>query len=169
VLWLWCHASCLQQLTDTLAGLIQQQQQCRVTLVSLGSSLRRIELLGPSADAVLRSVVTQQQQWQQQQQQQQQQRAAAVGNAVWGALSCSPLGVWQSLPQGSVLGLAAVDPRLAKPPRHTGAWGQQPDPSAAAAAAAAAVGEGGEAGGQTRLQQLLVQWPGNGEECFWIK
>jgi hypothetical protein len=184
VLWLWCHASYLQQLTDTLTGLIQQQQQqqqqqqrqqCRVTLVSLGSNLRRVELLGPFADSVLRSVVTQQQLWQQhpQQQQQQQQypqqqqRAAPVGNAVWGALSCSPLGVWQSLPQGSVLGLAAVDPRLAKPPRHTGAWGQQPDPAAAPAAAA---GHGGGPVGRTALQQLLMHWPANGEEwLLWIQ
>jgi hypothetical protein len=202
VLWLWCHASYFKQVHEAIQLSISSsrsadQQQgvdltaaagsseavtkvvtlTGVTVQSLSSSLRRVELLGPSADQVLQAAL--------QQQQQQQGLAAAAAadtvapsrhttsssssrvaphNEVWAALAAAPLSAWQGLRQGCVLGLAALDPRLAKPLRHSGVFeapGWLPrDPTAAAAgdmSAAAAAAAGKE------LQRLLGNWPHNGE------
>jgi hypothetical protein len=140
-----------------------------VSVQSLCSSLRRVELLGTSADFVLRTAL---------QQQQQQGLAAAAAtsspsssnnsssssrvvthNEVWAALAAAPLSAWQGLPPGCVLGLAALDPRLAKPLKNSGMFDAQGWLPKDSAAAAAAGGGGGE-----ELQRLLSHWPHNGRQ-----
>jgi hypothetical protein len=110
-----------------------------------------------------------------------------LSNAVWQCIQSAAAGAATlALPDGAVLGLAAVDPRLATPLRHKGAFLPP-----AAAAAAASTGSGGRQGpmngnasaptavpaaavnvgvsssggdvAQGALKQLLQHWPGNGE------
>jgi hypothetical protein len=200
VLWLWCHASYFKQVHNDIQGCINNPAQqyghssaaaaapaaaaadkttsqpvslAGVSVQSLCSSLRRIELLGPSADLVLRTAL---------QQQQQGLAAAATSSTpssntssssrvapcheVWAALAAAPLSSWQGLPSGCVLGLAALDPRLAKPLKHSGMFevpGWLPRDSAAAAA-----GDGGAAAAAGReLHRLLSHWPHNGRYLDW--
>jgi hypothetical protein len=87
---------------------------------------------------------------------------------VWAALAAAPLSAWQGLPPGCVLGLAALDPRLAKPLAHSGMFkapGWLPRDTTAAAAGGAAAGGAAAAAvaAGKELQQLLSHWPHNGK------
>jgi hypothetical protein len=174
-LWMWAHpayATELQQALQAGSTLLEQQQQQQqllqgskqegvppapcVAVCDVSDHLRRLELVGPSAGDVLASVINQQQQ----------QGAAGepsiagpAGNAVWQALQQLPAASWpRAVPDGAVLGLAALDPRLLPQPcRH-----QQPPDAAAAPAAGAASQQEQQAAAADALRQLRAHWPSNG-------
>jgi hypothetical protein len=211
VLWLWCHASYYKHVHDVIQSTISSSSTAPhaaaaaaaaasseavtsavtcagVTVQSLSSSLRRVELLGPSADLVLKTALQQQQQGLAVAATAEAAAAAAANNVspnssssralphneVWAALAAAPLSAWQDLPHGCVLGLAALDPRLAEPLKHSGVFevpeGLYRDTAAgaagrgSAAGAAAASGASVAAAGKA-LQQLLGCWPYNGEHA----
>jgi hypothetical protein len=195
VIWLWCHASYYKQVHDILQQAVHEMAReiraaaaaaaaeadtagagsskvlypAAPTVASLCSSLRRLELVGLSADDVICKVITQQQDWQRQADSS---GSSAVPdrrstqNSIWTAVAAA-VGSLQLLllPPGCVLGVVAVDPRLAKPVRHQVPSGAvEPDIQPQVVA-------GGDAMMPTvkdpdrELAYYLQGWPGNGESC----
>lgn len=124
-LWMWSHAAYFAEVCATLSSCAQGTG---VSVTSLCSSLRRIELQGAACDAALAKAVSStaantpaaaiinqraQQEDQPDATPQQTARAPEGGSQALQAMQdITDLG---DLPDGAVVGLTAVDPRLSKP------------------------------------------------------